>query len=243
MKTLKLFPLIFLISTMILTACTKKSTKSVPEYREPLSFEIFNQFEDVPLDSDYVNKISDTWQSELKDDEIIKNHTWLVGDYRVFVYLHLYSFDTHSSYYELLFITTTQPKDSTDKIHTTITPFVAELQSYNLANLSKIATFVNVNDYLPIDNENEAQNKTIEYLNEYIAEYDTLPYDEYLLAHLKEYLQGDDYMWDYVDHYIYFRPPGDFGGAIIVNRLTSKLDFLASSVFMGYGKRYYPPDE
>ena len=242
MKTIKLFPLFFLIFAIIMTACTKKSTKPVPEYREPLSFEIFKPYEDQTLDSDYVNKIHDTWQNELKDDEVIKNHTWMMGDYRVLVYLHGYSILLGSSYYEMLFITTTEPKDSTDQIQTTITPFVAVLGPKPLS-LTKIATFVNVNGYHPIANEDEAISIMIDYLNEYIAQCDTFHYDTSLLSRLKEYLQEDDFTFDSEDHYIYFRPPGDFGGAIIVNRLTSKLDFLATSVWFGYGKRYFPSDE
>ncbi len=242
MKKLKLFLLIFLIFSVVLTACTKKSTKCIPEYREPLSFRIFLPYEDTSEDDEYVKKIHATWQSELKDDEIIKSNTWLVGDYRVLVYLHGYSIILGSSYYEMLFLTTTQPKDSTDQIQTTITPFVAELNP-KLVNLTKIETFINVNDYDHIENEDEAKNIMIDYLDEYIAEYDTLSYDEYQLSHLKEYLKEDNFTLDSEDHYIYFRFPGDFGGAIIVNRLSSKLDFLGTSVWFGYGKRFFPSDD
>jgi hypothetical protein len=243
MKTLKLFQLFFLILAVGLTACTKKSTKLEPEYREPLSFEIFKPYEDMTVDSDYVSKIHDTWYNELKDDETIKNNTWLVGDYHVLVYLHNYVFFIDTSYYEMLFITTTQPKDSTDQIQTTTTPFIAEFWHNESVNLTKISTFVKVSDYHPINSENEAKDKMIEYLNDYIAEYDTFPYEKSQLSYLKEYLQTDNRTWDYHDHYIYFRPPNDLGGAIIVNRLTSKLDFLGTSVFMGYGKRFFPSDE
>jgi hypothetical protein len=242
MKTLKLFPLVFLIIVVGLTACNKKSTECIPEYREPLSFEIFKPYEDQTLDSAYVNKIHDTWQNELKDDEIIKNNTWLVGDYRVFVYLHLYTFFTNTIYCEMLFFTTTQPEDSTDQIHSTITAFEAEFTD-TLISLTKIKTFVSVNGYHPIENEDVAKDIMIIYLDEYIAEYGTSTYDGSLIDYLKYVLLEDNYMWDSEDHYIYFRSPGDFGGTIIVNRLTSKMDFLGTSAFMGHGKRIFPSDD
>lgn len=241
MKKLNSFLQIFLILMVVFTACTKKATTPVPGYREPLSFEIFKAYEDAPLDSNYVKKVHDTWQNELKDDEIIKNHTWLVGDYRVFVYLHVYSFFTDPNYFEILFLTTTQPKKCADQIHSTITAFEAEFLD-TLVSLTKIETFVNVNDYHPIENEDQAKGIMIDYLNEYIAEYDSLTYDGYLIIYLKEYFLKDNYTWDWEDHYVYYRSPGDFGGAIIVNKLTSKLDFLGSSVWMGHGKRYFPSD-
>ncbi|MGB8658338.1 MAG: hypothetical protein WCE90_11250 [Candidatus Zixiibacteriota bacterium] len=241
MKKLSSLLQIFLILMVVSTACTKKATTPIPGYREPLSFEIFKAYEGAPLDSNYVKKIHDTWQNELKDDEIIKNHTWLVGDYRVFVYLHVYSFFSDTNYYEMLFFTTTQPKKSTDQIQSTITAFVAEFQD-TLVGLTKIKTFINVNDYHPIENEDEAKGIMIDYLNEYLAKYDTLSYDRSLINEFKKDFQADNYTWDWEDHYVYYRSPGDFGGAIIVNKLTSKLDFLGSSVWMGYGKRYFPSD-
>jgi hypothetical protein len=242
MKKLQLFALFLLILAVGLTACTNKSTKPKPQYCEPLSFRIFLPYEDTSETDEYVEKIHETWQNELKDDEIIKNHTWLVGDYRVLVYLHGYTIALGGGYYEMLFITTTQPKDSTDQIQTTITPFVAKLDP-RLGNLTKIKTFVNVNDRDPIENQDEAISIMRDYLDEYITEYDTLSHDEYQLSLLKEYLEEDNSISDSEDHYIYFRLPGDFGGAIIVNRLTSKLDFLGTSVVTSYGKRFFPTDE
>jgi hypothetical protein len=241
MKKLNSLLQIFLILMVVLTACAKKATTPLPVYHEPLSFEIFKAYEREPLDTDYVKKVHDTWQNDLKDDEVIKNHTWLVGDYKVFVYLHVYSFFTDTNYYEMLFFTTTQPNKCKEKIHSTITAFKAEFQ-YTLVKLSKIKTFVNVNNYRPIKNEDEAKGVMIDYLNEYLEIYDTLSYDRYLINELKKYLQEDNYIRDWEDHYVYNKSPGDFGGAIIVNKLTSKLDFLGSSVWMGHGKRYFPSD-
>jgi len=238
MKNLYHYVLVFLIFLVVLTACSKKSTKPEPVYRDPLSFEIFQAFEGQPLDSSYVEKIHDTWENVLKDDETIKNHTWLVGDYRVFVYLHLYSY-IGTSYYETLFFTTTQPTGSTDKIHTTNTVFETGFHQPPVT-LIKIKTFVDVNDYSPIENEGQAESVMIDYLNEYISEYDTLS-DRSLINNLKNHLAGDD-IRDWDDHSIFLEPPSDFGGAIIINKLTSKLDFLGSSVFMGHGKRYFPTD-
>ncbi len=242
MKNLTHFLLVFLIFLAVLSACSKKSTTPVPVYHEPLSFEIFKVYEDQPLDSSYVKKIHDTWQNNLKDDEIIKNHTWLVGDYRVFAYLHLYSWSVDLDYdeYELLFFTTTQPKESTDQVQSTITAF--KTGYWEMIDLTKIKTFVNVNDYHPVENEDEAKGIMTDYLNEYLTKYDTLSYDRSLINYIKEYFQEDNYIRDSEDHSIYFRGPGDLGGTIIINKLTSKLDFLGSSVFMGHGKRYFPSD-
>ena len=241
MKKLSSILQVFLILIVVLTACNKKATTPLPVYKEPSAFDIFKEYEDVPLDTNYVKTVHETWQNELKDDEVIKNHTWLVGDYMVFAYRHLYMFFTNKRYYEVLFFTTTKPQKCADKIHSTITAFEAEFQD-TLIGLSKIKTFLYVDNYHPIKNEDEAKDIMIDYLNEYLVKYDSIPYDRYLINALKEGLLEDSYIRNWEDHYVYFRSPGDFGGAIIVNKLTSRLDFLGTSVWMGYGKRYFPSD-
>jgi hypothetical protein len=235
MKRLNNLLYIFLILMIVFTACAKKATTPQPEYREPISFDIFKLYEDVPLDTNYVKMMHDTWQNQLKDDEVIKNHTWLVGDYKVFVYLHEYMFFIDTSYDEVLFFTTTQAKKCTEKVHSTITVFVVEFQKTNIS-FSKLKTYVYVNCYRPIKNEEEARDIMIQYLDQY------LPHYTYLIDDLKEYPQVGIYIRDWADHYVYEKSPNDFGGAIIVNKLTSKLDFLGTSVWMGHGKRYFPSD-
>lgn len=245
MNRVKKFVTIFLILVVALTSCAKKATTPHPEYKEPLSFDLYRTLEDVPLDENYVKKVHDTWNNELKDDETIKNNTWLMSDYKVFVYAigYIYAMGD-TSYYEVIFFTTTKPKKCTDKIHTTITVFEADLRDTSI-ELSKIKTYVYTNKYYPIKNEQEAKNVMLNYLDKYIENYEDVPYDRSLIKWLKKGILGGTFVYirDWGDHYVYEKPPGDFGGAIIVNKLTSKLDFLGSSVWMGTGKRYFPIDE
>lgn len=237
-KNLLVFSLILAVAS---TTCTKKGTAPQPEYREPLSFDIFKMFVDVPLDSDYVIKVHDTWDQELKEDETIAAHTWFLGDYRVFVYSHCYWFEVGASYTEVIFFTTSQPSGATDKIHCTITVYEADIGTSG-AEFSKIETYVYLDRFDPIGNETDAKNTMMYYLDQYLEKYSGLPYDSSLIDELKRGLQGGEYIRHWVDHYVCYEPPSDFGGAVIVNKLTSKLDFLGSSVFMGYGRRYFPPD-
>lgn len=139
MKRVKNFLPIFLLRMVVQTACAKKATTPQSEYKEPISFDIFKLYEDMPLDTSYVKKVHDTWQNELKDDEVIKNHTWRAGDYRVFVYLHGYIFFTDTSYYEALFFTTTPAQKCTKKVHSSITVFAAQFKN-GILELSKIRT-------------------------------------------------------------------------------------------------------
>ncbi len=229
--------LFFLILTVASLTCTKKGTNPQEAYREPLAFDIYATFEDVPMDGNYVNKVYDTWNGLLKYDATIKNNTWLVGDYKVFVYFHAYicgMLDTR--YDEVVFFTTTKPKKGTDKIHSTITVFEAEV-SDSVISLSGVETYVYLDIYRPIKGEEHARNIMMNYVEEYS------PCGGYLLDMLKYGLQKECYIRDWGDHYVYQKFPTDFGGAIIVNKLSSKLDFLGSSVFMGHGKRHFPPNE
>lgn len=236
MKKVEIFAALFVILAIVVTSCTKKATAPHPEYKEPLAFDLYKTYEDMPLDSNYVRRVHDTWNNELKDDETVKNNTWFMGDYKVFVYPHGYIYGMlDTSYNEVLFFTTTKPKKCTDKIHTTITVFEATFRDTSI-DLSKIKTYVFVNKYHPIKNETEAKNIMLNYLDEY------LHYGS-LIGYLKQGLQADGYIREWDDHYVYYKSPGDFGGAIIVNKLSSKLDFLGSSVWMGTGKRYFPSDE
>ncbi|MGB2805084.1 MAG: hypothetical protein WBD64_09350 [Candidatus Zixiibacteriota bacterium] len=230
-----------LILAVASTTCTKKGTTPQHEYREPLSFDIFKMFVDVPLDSEYVRRVRDTWDHELKEDRTIATHTWCLGDYRVFVYSHCYWFEVGAGYTEVLFFTTSQPSEATDKIHSTITVYEADVGTSG-TEFSKIGTYVYLDRFDPIENETEAKNTMMFYIDQYLEKYSGLPYDSSLIDELKRGLQGGEYIRDWIDHYVCYEPPGDFGGAIIVNKLTSQLDFLGSSVFMGYGRRYFPPD-
>jgi hypothetical protein len=235
MKKFETFVTVFVILAIVLTSCTKKATTTHPEYKEPLAFEIFKVYEDVPLDTNYAKKVHDTWQNELKDDEVIKNHTWLVGDYKVFIYLHVYMFFVDTSYYEGIFFTTTKPKKCTEMVHSTITVFEADVRD-TIIDFSKIKTYVYVNRCHPIKNGTAAKKIMLDYLDEY------LHYGS-LIGYLKQGLQANGYIRDWGDHYVYEKSPSDFGGAIIINKLTSKLDFLGSSVWMGHGSRYFPIDD
>ncbi|NIN00884.1 MAG: hypothetical protein GTO24_23215 [candidate division Zixibacteria bacterium] len=236
--------LVILACVLVSSACAKKSTRPEPEYKEPLSFDIFRLFPDMPVDSNYVRRVYEAWDNELKDDATLKNHTWLVGDYTVFVYHHGYIAGTvGTGYYEVIFFTTTKPKKGTDKVHSTITPFEADFLDTSKA-FSKIQTYVYVDKYRPImGGEETAINLMLEYLDEFIERYEDVAYDSYLINSLKKALQQDNYLWEWGDHYVYWRSPHDFGGAIIVNKLTSQLDYLGSSVWMGHGKRYFPVDD
>jgi len=243
-KRVKNFAILFLILAVISTTCTKKGTTPQAEYKEPLAFDLYKTYEDMPLDSNYVRRVHDTWNNELKDDETVKNNTWLMGDYKVFVYAigYIYAMGD-TSYNEVIFFTTTKPKKCTDKIHTTITVFEADFRDTSI-NFTKIKTYVYLNKYYPIKNEEEAKGRMSYYLDEYIEKYENVPYDRSLINYLKEGLHGwNSYIRDWANHYVYYKSPGDFGGAIIVNKLSSKLDFLGSSVWMGTGKRYFPSDE
>ena len=237
-KNLLVFSLILAVAS---TTCTRKGTKPQAEYREPLSFDLFDVFPCGPPECDYVAKVHDTWDEELKEDETIKNHTWLLGDYRVFVYFHGYWASGDGSYREVLFFTNSEPSKGKEIIHSTITVYEADLSHTGL-EFSKIGTYVYINRYHPIENEAEARNTMMFYLDQYLEKYSGLPYDSLLIDELKRGLQGGEYIRDWVDHYVCYEPPSDFSGAIIINKLTSKLDFLGSSVFMGWGRRYFPPD-
>ncbi len=237
-RNLLVFSLVLAVAS---TTCTRKGTKPQAEYREPLSFDIFKIYLDVPLDSEYVRKAHDTWDQELRKDRTIVAHTWLLGDYRVFVYTHCYWFEFGASYMEMLFLTTSQPSEATDKIHSTITVYEADVETSGI-ELSKIGTSVCLDRFDPIEDETEAKSIMMSYIDQYLEEYSGVPYDSSLIEELKRRLQGGSYIRDWVDHYVCYEHPGDLGGAIIVNKLTSKLDFLGSSVFMGHGRRYFPPD-
>lgn len=237
-KNLLVFSLVLAVAS---TTCTKQGTQPQAEYREPLSFDLFDVFPCGPPECDYVAKVHDTWDSELKEDETVKNHTWFLGDYRVFVYFHGYWASGDGSYREVLFFTTSEPSKGTDVIHSTITVYEADLTHTGL-EFSKIGTYVYLDRFDPIENETEAKNTMIFYLDQYLEEYSGVPYDSSLIDRLKRRLQGGGYIRNWVGHYVHYDPPLDLGGTVIVNKLTSKLDFLGSSVFGGYGRRYFPPD-
>lgn len=235
-------PVIFLLSlTVTLVACTKKPT-SVPQYREPVRFELFKTYLDVELPQNYVKAVHEAWNNELRNDEKIKCHTWLRGDFTVFVYHHCYitgMLDT--TYSEVIFFTTTQPKKCTEKIYSTTTVFKEEFQD-TIIKLSRIKTYAYVNNYNPVKNEQEAKNIMINYLDEYIEKYKGISHHSSLIDKLKKALLDENYIRDWVDHFVYWKFPSDFGGGIIINKLSSKLDFLGSSVWFGYGQRYFPQD-
>lgn len=241
MRKSKVLAIFFLIMVMALMTCTKKPTSITIPYKEPVRFELFKVYFDVELPENYVKAVHDAWNNELRYDETIKRYTWLIGDYTVFVYDHLYTFYIDSTYSEVIFFTTTNPKKCTEKVHFTITIFKAEFQD-TITKLSKIKTYAYVNNYGPVKNEQEAKDIMMKYLDEYVEKYKQVPYDRYLINNLKEGLVDEDYIRDWVDHFVYYRSPSDFGGGIIINKLSSKLDFLGSSVFFGAGKRYFPSD-
>ena len=225
----------------ILVACTKKPTKFEVPYKEPLRFDLYKQYLDVELPANYIKAVQDAWNNELRYDETIKKHTWWIGDYTVFVYNHLYIFYMDSTNSEVIFFTKTNPKKCTEKVHSTTTIFKAEFQD-TITKLSKIKTYVYINRYDPVKDEEEAKDILIKYLDEYIEKYKQVPYDRYLINNLKEGLVEENYIRDWGDHFVYYKSPSDFGGGIIINKLTSKLDFLGSSVFFGTGRRYFPLD-
>jgi hypothetical protein len=241
MKKSKIPLIPFLILTVALMTCTKKPTTIEIPYKEPVRFELFNNYLDVELPENYVRAVHDAWDNELRYDEKIKNYTWLRGDYMVFVYAHTYLFNVDTSYREVIFFTTTNPKKCTQKVYSTTTIFEAEFQD-TITILSKIKTYAYINRYAPIKNEQEAKGMMTIYLEEYIEKYKQVPYDLYLINNLKEGLVDDNYIQDWVDHFVYYDPSHDFGGGIIINQLSSKLDFLGSSVFFGAGRRYFPVD-
>ena len=241
MKRIRSLSLILIVLTLASSTCTKNGTGSRPEYREPLSFDIFKVYLDVPLDSEYVAKARDTWDQDLKKDPTIMAHTWLLGDYRVFVYTHCYWWEVGASYLEMLIFTTSQPSGVTDTIHSTITIYEADVGTSGI-ELSKIGTHVCLDALDSIQDETEARSIMMSYLDQYLEQYSGVPYDSSLIQELKGRVQAGSYMRDWVDHYVCYQHPSDLGGAIIVNKLTSKLDFLGSSIFMGYGRRYFPPD-
>jgi hypothetical protein len=237
-KSLLVFSLILTVAS---TTCTRKGTTPRHEYREPLFFDLFEMYPCFPPECDYAAKVHDTWDGELKENETIKSHTWFLGDYRVFVYSHGYWASGDGSYREVLFFTNSEPSKGKEIIHSTITVYEADLTHTGL-EFSKIGTYVYLERYRSIENEAEARNTMISYLDQYLEEYSGVPYDSSLIDRLKRRLQGGGYILDRVGHYVRYEPPSDFGGAIIVNKLTSKLDFLGSSVFGGWGRRYFPPD-
>jgi hypothetical protein len=241
MKKSKVLVVFLLILTMALLTCTKKPTSITIPYKEPVRFELFRAYLDMELPEDYVKAVHDAWNNELRYDETIKGYTWWIGDYTVFVYDHLYIFSMGNIYREVIFFTTTNPKKCTPKIYSTITIFKAEFLETTTI-LSKIKTYVYINNYDPVKDEQEAKNMMINYLDEYIEKYKEVSYDKFLIDNLKKSLIDENYVWDSVDHFVYYKSPSDFGGGIIINKLTSKLDFLGSSVWDGTGKRYFPSD-
>jgi hypothetical protein len=241
MKRSRVLAIFFLILMIALLTCTKKPTSITIPYKEPVRFELFKAYLDMELPEDYVKAVHDAWNNELRYDETIKRHTWWIGDYTVFVYDHLYTFYTDSTYREVIFFTTTNPKKCTEKVHSTITIFKAEFQD-TITKLSKIKTYTYINKYDPVKDKQEAENIMINYLDEYIEKYKEVSYDKFLIDNLKKSLIDENYVWDSVDHFVYYKSPSDFGGGIIINKLSSKLDFLGSSVFFGTGKRYFPSD-
>ena len=163
--------LVVLAILLAVSACAKKSTRPEPEYKEPLSFDIFKLFPDMTLDSVYVRKVFDAWNNELKDDEAIKEHTWLVGEYNVFVYNHGYIYGMRNTRHdEVLFLTTTQPRKGTDKVHRTVTAFQVDFREPDY-EFSKIHTYVFVNHYHQVVNETEAKNTMLYFLEKYLDEY------------------------------------------------------------------------
>jgi hypothetical protein len=232
--------LVILAFVLVSSACAKKSTRPEPDYRDPLAFDLYKWHPELgELDSNYVRRVYEAWDNELKDDINVKSHTWLVGDYKVFVYYHGYIEGMLGTRHdEVLFFTTTKPTSGKDKVHSTITPFKTDFRDTSTA-FSKIQTYVYVDKYWPIKGgEKTAIGLMTEYLDVFIQEYGRTE-----LSWMTKGLQWDDFAWDWGDHYVYYKSPGDFGGAIIVNKLTSKLDFLGSSVWFGPGMRYFPPDE
>lgn len=185
--------LVILALVLMSSACAKKSTKPEPEYGDPLAFDLYKWHPElVELDSNYVRRVYEAWDNELKDDITIKNHTWLVGDYNVLVYYHGYIEGMLGTRHdEVVFFTTTKPKSGRDKVHCTITPFNADFRDTNQA-FSKIQTYVYVEKYRPIKGGREtAINLMLEYLEEFIEEYGDTP-----LNHIKGGLQGYNFAWD-----------------------------------------------
>lgn len=241
MKKSRNFGIIFLILMITLIACTKKPTSFEVSYKEPLRFDVYRQYLDVELAPNYIKAVQDAWNNKLRYDEGIKNYTWLKGDYTVFAYFHNYTFMLHTTYSEVIFFTTTRPKKCTEKVYSTTTTFKAEFKD-TIINLSRIRTYSYVNKYDPVISEKEAKNIMINYLDEYIEKYKDVPYDEYLIDNLKKSLINKNDSRDWFDHFVYYDPSHDFGGGIIINKLSSKFEFLGSTVFFGTGKRYFPED-
>lgn len=241
MKKIRNRGIFFLVIMFLLLACSKKGTRYEIKYREPVSFDIFKQFEDAELPSEYVNFCKEIWNNELKDDKEIKENTWKKGDYTVFVYLHDYiSSMVGVSYNELIFFTTTRPVGKEKMIYSTITPF--EFEYYPDHKVEKIKTYIFVNDYNPIESEEEAKQLMKKYLDEYAEKYKDDKYTNEIIEAIKWHLEYWDYTWEYTDHSVFLQPPVDFGGSIIVNKQSSILDFLGSSIWMGTGQRYFPID-
>jgi len=238
LKIIRIKVIVFLVIMVLVVACSKKVTKPV-EYEAPLLFEIFKQFEDYELPKEYVDFCKEIWNNELKKDEKIKENTWMKGDYTVFVYDHSYIECVQgASYIELIFFTTTRPIGKERKIYSTITPFKFKCDPDYEAE--KIKTYTFINDYDPIESEEEAKQLMKDYLDEYAAKNED---DKYVFEDIKEDLEYWDYTWEYTDHSVFYEDPGDFGGSIIVNKQSSALDFLASNACMGPFKRYFPVDE
>ena len=241
LKIIRIKVIVFLVIMVLVVACSKKVTKPV-EYEAPLLFEIFKQFEDYELPKEYVDFCKEIWNNELKKDEKIKENTWMKGDYTVFVYNHNYFADEQSGdYNELIFFTTTRPVGKENQIYSTVTPF--KLKYYPDFEAEKLKTYIFVNDYDPIESEEEAKQQMKKYLEEYIEKYKDYGYDKESFESIKFNLEYIDYTWEYTDHSVFYEDPGDFGGGIIVNKQSSALDFLGNSVYMGTGKRYFPVDE
>ena len=233
--------IIFLIFIIILIACTKKPTSFEVPYKEPLRFDLYRQYLDVELPANYIKAVQDAWNNELRYDEGIKNHTWLKGNYTVFAYFHNYTFKLGTTYSELIFFTATKPQKCTEKVYSTTTIFKAEFEDTTI-KLTKIRTYSYVNKHDPVISEEEAKNIMINYLDKYIEKYKDVPYDKYLIDNLKKLLINKNDIRDWFDHFVYYDQPFDFGGGIIINKLSSQLEFLGSTVFFGTGKRYFPED-
>ncbi len=239
-KIVKIIEIVILAILLLMLACAQKLLKTKSEYREPVVFEIFNGWAELP---DFVNYCKEIWNEELRYDESIMENTWKKGDYSVFVYVHFYIQGIgDTSYNELIFITTTNPIGFSRLVYSTVTPF--KFEDYPDYKAEKIKTYVFINHFVQLESKEEAKQLMNQYLDDYIEEYKDDSYNKYLIQSIKDYLLTEDFweyrFYEYADHFVFYEPPGDFGGGIIVNKKTSTLDFLGSSVWMGTGTRYFP---
>ncbi|MCJ7497139.1 MAG: hypothetical protein MUO78_03250 [candidate division Zixibacteria bacterium] len=239
-KIVKIGEIVISALILLMLACIEDITKFKIEYKDPISFEIFGQ--EYGLSEEYENFCKEVWNNELRYDINIRENTWKRGDYTVFVYAQCYSCQ---EYYELIFFTTTKPVGLAKQVYSTVTPF--KFEDYPDFKAEKIKTYIFINHFDPVESKEEAKQLMNKYLDGYIEEYKDDPYNKHQIQSIKNYLLTDDfweyYFWEYADHFIFYVPPSDFGGGIIVNKETSALDFLGSSVWMGTGKRYFPADK